>query len=144
MDIYLEMELLEPMLILFDFLRNGHTVFHRAIPFYTPTSNVTGDPISPYPCHICYYLTISLLVILVDVKWNPHGGFFCFLCCFFGYGHTRVLNSGSHVCKAIVLPLFFWQYWDLNSGSVHQPFFFVMGFFKIGSHELFAWAGFEP
>jgi hypothetical protein len=22
--------------------------------------------------------------------------------------------------------------------------FFVIGFFKIGSHELFAWVGFEP
>jgi hypothetical protein len=39
------------------------------------------------------------------------------------------------------------QYWGLNSGptswATHQ-LFFVMGFFEIGSCELFAWVGFEP
>jgi hypothetical protein len=44
---------------------------------------------------------------------------------------------------------FFLWYWGLNSGPTphFEPFyqpFFVMGFFKIGSRELFAWAGFEP
>jgi hypothetical protein len=38
-------------------------------------------------------------------------------------------------------------YWGLNSGplpwALHQPSFLVIGFFEIGSWELFAWAGFE-
>jgi hypothetical protein len=46
-----------------------------------------------------------------------------------------------------VLLFFFFRYWGLNSGpnleSLHQ-LFFVMGFFKIGSLELFARAGFKP
>jgi hypothetical protein len=40
----------------------------------------------------------------------------------------------------------FW-YWGLNSGPILEPFcqrVFVMCFFQIGSHELFARAGFEP
>jgi hypothetical protein len=45
-------------------------------------------------------------------------------------------------------PPFFLQYWGLNSGSthlgpLHQPFF-CEGFFEIGSHKLFAQAGFKP
>jgi hypothetical protein len=43
--------------------------------------------------------------------------------------------------------IFFPQYWGLNAGPtpelLHQPFF-VMGFFKVGSCELFAQVGFEP
>jgi hypothetical protein len=31
----------------------------------------------------------------------------------------------------------------LHLESLHQPFF-VIGFFEIGSHKLFAWAGFQP
>jgi hypothetical protein len=31
----------------------------------------------------------------------------------------------------------------LHLEPFHQPFFFD-GFFEIGSHELFSWAGFEP
>jgi hypothetical protein len=54
------------------------------------------------------------------------------------------------------LSFFFWfcfvlQYWGLNSGlhlEPPQPFFgegfFFFFFFKIGSQELFAWAGFKP
>jgi hypothetical protein len=53
---------------------------------------------------------------------------------------------------------FFFQYWGLNSGPQGlilprqvllpleslQHFFFVMGFFKIGSQVLFALAGLKP
>jgi hypothetical protein len=42
---------------------------------------------------------------------------------------------------------FFLWYWGLNLGPtlepLHQPFF-VMALFAVGSHELFAQAGFEP
>jgi hypothetical protein len=33
---------------------------------------------------------------------------------------------------------------ELRAYTLSHSTFFVMGFFKIGSHELFAWAGFEP
>jgi hypothetical protein len=41
----------------------------------------------------------------------------------------------------------FLQYWGLNSGPTPQatpPAHFIDGFFKIGSWELFARAGFKP
>jgi hypothetical protein len=41
---------------------------------------------------------------------------------------------------------FLW-YWGLNSGPTPwatPPALFCEGFFKTGSHKLFAWAGFEP
>jgi hypothetical protein len=52
-------------------------------------------------------------------------------------------------------PIYFLHYlfiylllcWDLNSGPspwATPPGLFVMGIFKIGSQELFAWAGFDP
>jgi hypothetical protein len=42
---------------------------------------------------------------------------------------------------------FFLRFWGLNSGPspwATVPTFFVIGIFKIGSHQLFSWAGFEP
>jgi hypothetical protein len=55
--------------------------------------------------------------------------------------------------ECLVLPLtffFFFFFWGtgartsgLHLEPLHQPYF-CEGFFKIGSHELFAWAGFEP
>ena len=58
LGIYAEAELL------FNFLRNRHTVFHNVAPFYVLARLTT----SPYPCqHIlfCFYV----IVILIGEKW---------------------------------------------------------------------------
>jgi hypothetical protein len=39
--------------------------------------------------------------------------------------------------------VFFFCAQGLHLEPLHQPFF-VVDIFEIGSHELFAWAGFEP
>jgi hypothetical protein len=65
-------------------------------------------------------------------------------------------NSAALLCiVSFFILFFFWWYRGLNSSfhsfyadalqlePLHQPFF-VLGIFKIGSQELFAWAGFEP
>jgi hypothetical protein len=45
-------------------------------------------------------------------------------------------------CTLVSSFFFFWRYWSLNSWPIHlEPLhypFFVMGIFKIESHELFA------
>jgi hypothetical protein len=38
---------------------------------------------------------------------------------------------------------FFWYYWGLRLEPFHQPFVLWWIFFKIGSHELIAQAGFK-
>jgi hypothetical protein len=47
-----------------------------------------------------------------------------------------------------VRPIYAFFFWDLNSGptpwATPPALFFVMGFFEIGSHELFTLAGFKP
>jgi hypothetical protein len=60
---------------------------------------------------------------------------------------ARIMGMYHHVTSSFGFLSFFSWYWGLNSGldlePLHQPFF-VMGFFEIGSHILFTWAGFEP
>jgi hypothetical protein len=58
--------------------------------------------------------------------------------------HLNYSSSPFHVRVGF---FFFFWYWGLNSGPTPwttQPALFSEGFFKIGSHELFAQAGCEP
>jgi hypothetical protein len=50
-----------------------------------------------------------------------------------------------HIPKSTILFFGSTEVWTqgLHLEPLHQPFF-VKGFFKLGSRELFAWSGFEP
>jgi hypothetical protein len=59
----------------------------------------------------------------------------------------------SVLCHITMLSLSFFLLFVCGTGAwnrglhlepLHQPFFVIFFFFEIGSHKLFAWAGFEP
>jgi hypothetical protein len=60
--------------------------------------------------------------------------------------HTLSMLWGKILLLCVCVCVCVW-YWGLNSGplpwATPSAQFFVVGFFEIGSHELFAWAGLQ-
>ena len=57
LDMYPEVELLGPVIILVLDLRNLDVVFHSAAPVYIPTNSVQGFPFLYILSNVCYLLT---------------------------------------------------------------------------------------
>lgn len=80
LGIYLGVELLGNMVILFLFLRNHQNVFHRGytiLHFYQQCMSVPVFHILVNACYFSFFLKI-IIAILVGVKWYLIVGFFFF------------------------------------------------------------------
>lgn len=106
LGIYLGVELLGNMVILFLFLRNHQNVFHRGytiLHFYQQCMSVPVFHILVNACYFSFFLKI-IIAILVGVKWYLIVGFFFFFSFYF-FGHPAAYGvPGPGIRSKLQLP----------------------------------------